>query len=90
MKHTTKPRKIEGGNMLVRIICDDDGELKDDPEAWHLVDPGNPQGYAALCTAEFFGVGESACEFETKKVESGGITCQKCIDRVKAYKAVKL
>jgi len=76
-------------NSLVRIIRDDDGrETKD--RAWHLVDPGNGQGPAALCTQEFFGEGESQCEYETKTAARGGITCTDCLRILKQYKAVKL
>ena len=63
-------------NVLVRITHDDDGSPKRDPDMWHLVDPGNSQGNAALCTQEFFGGGESACKFQTKEVKKGGITCR--------------
>jgi hypothetical protein len=82
--------KVKAWHLLVRISRDDDGEQKPDWQDWHLVDPGNPGGEAALCTGEFFGVGESACEFETKFVRRGGITCQVCLDRLRSYKAVKL
>ena len=64
MPRQTETRKT---NLLVRIIRDDDGDLKSDHQDWHLVDPGNPQGDATLCTGEFFGGGESACEFVTKR-----------------------
>lgn len=77
-------------NHLVRILSDDDGEDKDDANVWHLVDPCNEQGPAALCTQEFFGDGESACTFEEKNVARGGVTCSKCLKIVRTYKAVKL
>jgi hypothetical protein len=77
-------------NTLVRIPRDDDGYLKDDGDVWHLVDPENHQGASALCTGEFFGAGESACEFEIKEVSRGGITCPRCVSILKGYKAVKL
>ena len=77
-------------NFLVRIIHDDDGNLKPDHQDWHLVDPGNPQGNATLCTSEFFGSGESACTFKIKQAKRGGITCRVCLQKLKIYKAVKL
>lgn len=77
-------------NELVRIIKDDDGGLKDDPNVWHLVDPSNNQGPAALCTQEFFGLGESGCEFETKQTKRGGITCPECLRKIKILKSVPL
>jgi hypothetical protein len=76
-------------NSLVRIIRDDDGRETRN-RAWHLVDPCNGQGPTALCTQEFFGEGESECEFETKVRRSGGITCGDCLRIIKTYKAVKL
>lgn len=76
---------------LVRIIVDDDGDPTDNPDVWHLVDPCNEQGPAALCTQEFFGPGESGlCEFETKTAKRGGITCPRCLEKIKTYKALKL
>jgi hypothetical protein len=76
-------------NNLVKIIADDDGELTNN-EDWHLVDPGNAQGNAALCTGEFFGGGESTVRFEMRTVQRGGVTCRTCLDLVKIYKAVRL
>jgi len=77
-------------HMLVKITANDDGDPTDNPDDWHLVDPSNHQGAAALCTQYFFGDGESAAEFEVKDVKRGGITCQLCLDMVKSFKAVKL
>lgn len=77
-------------NRLVKITHDDDGDEKDDRDVWHLVDPCNEQGPAALCTQEFFGFGESRCRFETKEVKRGGITCPTCLGSLEIYKAVKL
>jgi hypothetical protein len=77
-------------NKLVQIIKDDDGFPKDDADVWHLVDPCNDQGPAALCTQEFFGIGESVCEFKTKMVNAGGITCPECLRKIRDYKAVRL
>lgn len=76
-------------NHLVRISRNDDGDATND-NSWHLIDPGNDQGPAALCTQEFFGYGESSCEFETKSVKRGGVTCRNCVRLIKIYKAVKL
>lgn len=75
---------------LVQITVDDDGNPKDNAHVWHLVDPGNWQGKAALCTAEFFGEGESAVVFETKETLRGGITCPSCMKMLKGYKEVRL
>ncbi len=76
-------------NTLVRIIQDDDGAETFNQD-WHLVDPVNNQGPAALCTQEFYGFGESDCVFEEKTVERGGVTCENCLRRIRIYKAIKL
>lgn len=73
---------------LVMILVDDEGRAND-RAAWCLVDPCNEQGPATLCTSEFFGLGESRCEYKTKEVVKG-ITCPNCIRKLKTYKKVKL
>lgn len=76
-------------NELVKIIRDDDGTLTEN-DSWHLVDPTNRQGQAALCTQEFFGFGESLIEFETKQAKRGGITCERCLEKIRVLKAIRL
>lgn len=76
-------------NELVKIIRSDDGDLTEN-DSWHLVDPTNDQGPAALCTQEFFGFGESMVEFETKTAKRGGVTCPECLKKIRLMKAVKL
>ena len=75
-------------HTLVQIIIDDDLQETNNLD-WHLVDPGNPCGTAALCTGEFFGDGESAVSYKTKTVKRGGITCKKCMDVLLSYKAIR-
>jgi hypothetical protein len=77
-------------NQLVQILKHDDGEESDNPEYWHLTDPCNSQGLATLCESEFYGHGESDCEFKVKTVLRGGITCPNCEKKIKTYKAVSL
>ena len=77
-------------NKLVQLLTDEDGEPEDYPDRWHLVDPCNYQGDAALCTAQFFGVGESPVLFNKKTTTKGGLTCPECLKILKAYKSVKL
>lgn len=73
-------------HILVKILVDDDGETVDHP-VWHLME--TDQGYHALCTGEYVGGGESACEFETKEVFRG-VECPKCREILKRHKAIKL
>ena len=77
-------------NQLVQIHINDDGDETNYPHRWHLVDPCNRQGRASLCTSEFFGIGESACEFTEKESLRGGIDCPDCLKIIRAYKKVKL
>lgn len=81
-----KQNKMKQNNHVVRITRDDDGEKKKGAK-WCLIDPCNYQGRATLCTAEFFGEGESNCEYETKV---GNITCPDCIAIITRYKKIKL
>ena len=77
-------------NELVRILSDDDGELREKKDQyWHLVEViAGSNG--TFCEAEFFGEAESCCKYETKRVNRVGITCPKCLSRLKWCKAVRL
>lgn len=72
---------------IVKIIIDDDGAPTANDD-WHLVDPCNMQGEAALCTQEFFGQGESTAVFERK--DRGKVTCLTCRKIIAIYKRVNL
>jgi hypothetical protein len=75
-------------NKLVKFFTNDDGYPCS--PVWHLIDPSRTPGNMTLCTGEFFGVGESAVVFETKTMRRGGITCADCLDKLVAYKAVRM
>jgi len=77
---------MKQSNRIVKITRDDNGERKLYAK-WCLIDPCNPQGQATLCTKEFFGEGESSCEYETR---IGNITCPMCIEYIRSYKKIKL
>ena len=77
-------------NNLVKILSSDDGEPREeDLKNWHfvIISCGDP---CTLCEGEYFGAGQSGCDFETKQVKRGGITCPKCIEMIKMFKSVKL
>lgn len=77
-------------HTLIKIIRDDDGFLVENRQ-WHLVDPAHDvMGDMVFCTGEFFGGSESAVEFKTKIVDSGGIQCERCKNRLKVYRDVCL
>ena len=76
-------------HTLVKILSSDDGEPRDkDLQYWHWIE--NRTGTATLCEGEFFGSGESACEYEIKEVQRGGITCPVCLEIIKEFKKIKL
>lgn len=76
-------------NYLVKILSDDSGEPREKyQQYWHYVT--NKTGNQTLCEGEFFGFGESGCEYEVKQVKRGGITCPKCLAEIKDIKAIKL
>lgn len=77
-------------HRIVKILTNDDGDPTEHPNDWHLVDPSNSQGAAALCTQYFFGDGESSVVYQEKFVERGGITCKLCLEKLNNYKRVKL
>lgn len=71
--------------FVVKITKDDDGE-KIPYAKWCFVIEITG-GNAAFCSGQFFGDGESSCEYETKE---GKITCPECISLIKTIKQVKL
>lgn len=77
-------------NHLVKILTDDSGEPREKKfQTWCLIVYENGTN-RAFCSGEAFGGGDSACDYERKTVKRGGITCEKCIDRIKEIKAIKL
>ena len=77
-------------NNLVKILSSDEGEPREKHlQYWHYVDCvcGDP---CTLCEGEYFGLGQSGCEYKTKIVGKGGITCPLCLARIKGIKAIKL
>jgi len=77
-------------NNLVKILSSDDGEIRDkENQVWCLVETVCGDS-ATFCQGEYFGFGASGCEFEVKTVERGGITCPRCIERIKTIKSVRL
>ena len=76
-------------NQLVKLITNDDGAVIDTPY-WHLVSPVFQADPSLLCTGEFFGEGQSGCEYEEKTVIKGGVTCPQCLRIIKEIKSVKL
>lgn len=73
--------------QLVKIITDEDGEAE--VPDWHLVVDygGSPQ---AFCSGQVFGDGEGAATYKTKRRQRGGITCERCLERIAEIKAVRL
>ncbi len=74
--------------FLVKRITNDDGDDCLD-DRWHLMDLGDNDCDRVLCTGEAY----DACSdlvLEHKETKRGGITCSKCLNTVKAYKAIRI
>ena len=75
-------------HTLVKRITDDEGEACED-DRWHLIGLGDLDTIRVLCTGEAYD-GASNLVLETKQNRRGGITCSKCLEIVKEFKAIKL
>ncbi len=82
-------------HVLAKLSVDEDGEpLTDGKEThWHLAESitGNREA-KLLCTAEYIddGCHSGLLKCEIKTVKRGGITCPECLEKLKAFKAIKL
>ncbi len=82
-------------HTVAQVFVDDDGRHLDAEESklWHLVESIVGCGERKIfCTGEFV---DEGCNFgcikvELKDVKRGGITCPSCLDKLKAFKAIKL
>jgi len=76
------------GHKRVRLLTDDDGEKVDSPR-WCLSvsDDGSPR---TLCTGECYGEGEGSATFKEEYVEKGGITCRRCMERIRWMKSLRI
>jgi hypothetical protein len=75
-------------NGLVKILTSDSGEKRIKLK-WHLIHE-ICGGNATLCGGEYFGLGESGCDYKLKTTKKGGITCEQCLKIIKEIKAIKL
>ena len=78
--------------VLVKITMSDDMEFREkEDQFWHLVDLYDTEGgRSTLCEGEFFGIAQSGCEYELKATKRGGVTCPKCLKKIRGYKSIKL
>ncbi len=72
-------------NHCVKITRDDDGNKILYAKWCYVIQKAG--GSMALCSGQFFGMGESSCEY---KERSGKITCPDCIEEIKRYQRIKL
>lgn len=70
---------------IVKLLTTDRGEKAEFPK-WHYA-YNHQTGRMALCTAEYYGEGESGCEYKTKV---GKITCPNCLEIINHFKKLKL
>lgn len=73
---------------IVKILTDDSGEKRFRP-VWCLVTI-QAGGHATFCGGEYFGEGESGCEYKEKITVKGGITCDECLKLIRYIKSIKL
>jgi len=74
-------------NIVYRRLRDDDGnEIHEDE--WHIADPSADVA-RILCTGEAID-GDSLVILDSKEVKRGGITCKKCLQIIKDFKAIRL
>ena len=78
-------------NDLIKITMTDDCELIPvDEQKWCLSNPSpSLDTNRILCTGDALDT-DTRAEWEEKTTVRGGITCEKCIAIVKAFKAVRL
>jgi len=69
----------------VKILTSDDGEKRHRPKWCYAYNCKT--GLMALCTSEYYGYGESGCEFEEG---FGKITCPDCLEVINHFKKLKL
>jgi len=80
-----RPKVKKKKPYVVKIIRDEDGS-KILYAKWcyvHVICGGN----ASFCTGQYFGIGESRCEYISKQ---GKITCPDCIEKIKEIKSIAL
>ena len=73
---------------IVKILSGDDLEERENP-VWCLVVEKCGDS-ATFCSGEYFGYGASSCVYEYKLVESGGVTCPDCLNRILRIKEIKI
>lgn len=77
-------------NRLVKLLVNEDGDTVENP-VWCLVDPSEKQAPMPLCDGAVFESWDAVyVQFESKRVQRGGITCQKCLERLNILNAVRL
>ncbi len=74
--------------LLVKILSSDDGSKRNNRVWCYFTNESATK--RTFCEGEAFGVGDSSCEFKLKEVQKGGITCPKCIAKIKTIQAIKL
>lgn len=75
---------------IVKFLINDDGDdIPLEDQVWyysHLSVNAN----MAFCTGEFYGYGDSSVQYVEQTVESGGITCQQCLAKIRMIQSIKL
>ena len=75
-------------HKIVKILSGDDYEVRENA-VWCLSEESCGDS-STFCDNEYFGYGASSAEYEVKIVEKGGITCEKCLRKIKRIKELKI
>ena len=75
--------------LVKQLVNEDQNPIPVDGQRWHAIHHVSGD-LAMICTGEFICYGAGAGEYITKDVKRGGITCDRCIEVIKYYKAIKL
>jgi len=79
-------------NLALQLVNDDGDPVELQDRRWHVVHDSAGEA-AILCTGEFVDDASSSgngSRYELKSVIRGGITCEKCLEIVRAIKSIRL
>lgn len=82
--------------VKIKWTCEDTGaydevdfDNESDSDIWHLaVDVGGVTG--TFCQGQVYEFGVTKAVFKEKIVKRGGITCERCLEKIREIKAVRL
>lgn len=77
-------------HKIVKFTANEDGDqIPNEDQVWHYSHL-SVNANIAFCTGEFYGYGDSSVQFIERTIESGGITCLQCLEKIKTIQSIKL